>query len=195
MKVRQCLLILFAGCTSSPVPTTTPEPDASSLDSGIPTEASASDATMPEGSASDDAGDDSGAPCNTIANDAPVVDVTQVAADPPPPQGGTIADGTYWQTSLAIYTGPNGPTGTSGTSQMTAQIQGEIVQIASADQPTRRTVTLMTSDAGFTSTDTCPTPQTAEGYYTATPTTLMIFLAGGTDDAGARTVVETLTKQ
>lgn len=195
MKVHQCLLILFAGCTSSPVPTTTPEPDASSSDSALPTEASASDAAMPEESASDDTGDDAGAPCNTIANDAPVVDVTQVAADPPAPRGGTIVDGTYWQTSLAIYTGPSGPTGTSGTSQMTAQIQGEIVQIVSAGQPARRTVTLMTSDAGFTSIDSCPAPQSAEGFYTATPTTLIIFLAGGTDDAGARTVVETLTKQ
>jgi hypothetical protein len=195
MTVHQCLLILLAGCTSGPVPTTPAEADASSSDSGIPTEASASDGVMPEESASDAAGDDSGAPCNTIANDAPVVNVTQVAADPPVPQGGTVMDGTYWQTSLAIYTGPSGPTGTSGTSQMTAEIQGEIVQIVSADQPARRTVTLMTSDAGFTSIDTCPTPQSAEGYFTATPTTLMIFLAGGTDDAGARTVVETLTKQ
>jgi hypothetical protein len=195
MKVHQCLLLFFAGCASGPTPTTTAGLDASSSDSGLPTEAPASDAAMTEESASDDAGDDSGAPCNTIANDAPVVDVTQVAADPPAPQGGTIVDGTYWQTSLAIYTGPNGPTGTSGTSQMAAQIQGEIVQIVSAGQPPRRTVTLMTSDAGFKSMDTCPVPQSAEGYYTATPTMLMIFLAGGTDDAGSRTVVETLTKQ
>lgn len=78
---------------------------------------------------------------------------------------------------------------------MTAQIQGETVQIVSDGQPARRTVTLMASDAGFTSVDTCPAPQGSEGQYTATPTTLTIFLAGGTDDAGPRTVVETLTKQ
>lgn len=114
---------------------------------------------------------------------------------PPAPQGGPIADGTYWQTSLQIYTGPNGPAGKSGTSQSTALIQGETVQIVSAGQPTRRTVTLMAADGGFTSVDTCPDSQTSVGGYTATPTTLTIFLDGGTDDAGPRTVVETLTKQ
>jgi hypothetical protein len=150
---------------------------------------------MPEEAASDDAGADTGAPCNAIANGAPMVDVIQLAADPPLPQGGTIVDGTYWQTALAIYTGPSGPAGKSGTSQMTAQIQAQTVQIVSSGQPGRRTVTLTTSDAGFTSVDTCPDSQMSEGSYTATPTVLTIFLDGGTDDAGARTVVETLTKQ
>ncbi len=193
MKLRHGLLILLAGCSSSSAPTTPPA-DASS-DASIPTEASAPDAAMPE-DAADDTGGDAGAPCNTVANGAPVVDVMQVAADPPAPQGGTIADGTYWQTSVAIYTGPSGPTGASGTSQMTAEIEGETVQIVSDGQPARRTVTLTTtSDAGFTAVDTCPAPQTNNGSYTATPTTLTIFLAGGTDDAGLRTVVETLTKQ
>jgi hypothetical protein len=195
MKPGYSLVFLLAGCTSSPAPATTSGGDASS-DASNPTEASAPDTSVSEDAAtSDDTGVDAGVPCNAIANDAPVVDVTQVAADPPVPQGGTIVDGTYWQTALAIYTGPSGPAGASGTSQMTAQIQGETVQIVSNGQPARRTVTLMTSDAGFTSVDTCPTPQTAEGQYTATPTTLTIFLAGGADDAGPRTVVETLTKQ
>jgi hypothetical protein len=194
MTLRPWLLIFLAGCTTSTVPTTTPQPDGSS-DSSTPAEASAFDAAAPEDAASDDTGADAGSPCNTIANDAPVVDVNQVAADPPAPQGGTIVDGRYWETSLAIYTGPNGPTGKSGTSQMTAQIQGETVQIVSTSQPARRTVTLVPSDAGFMSVDTCPDSQTAAGSYTATPTTLTIFLDGGTDDAGPRTVVETLTKQ
>ena len=194
MKLRHWSLILLAGCSSSSGAPSTPA-DASP-DASAPIDASASDASMPEdAAASDDTGADASVPCNAIANDAPVVNVTQVAADPPAPQGGTIVDGTYWQTAVSIYTGPSGPTGATGTSQMTALIQGETVQLVSDGQPARRTVTLMASDAGFTSVDTCPTPQTGEGQYTATPTTLTIFLAGGTDDAGPRTVVETLTKQ
>jgi hypothetical protein len=194
MRFHHCLLILLAGCSSSSAATTTPEPDGSS-DASTSMEASEPDAAMPEDAAPDDAGADAGAPCNAIANGAPVVDVIQLAADPPAPQGGTIVDGTYWQTALAIYTGPSGPAGQSGTSQMTAQIQGQTVQIVSSGPPDRRTVTLTTSDAGFTSVDTCPDSQMSEGSYTATATVLTIFLDGGTDDAGARTVVETLTKQ
>jgi hypothetical protein len=165
MKLHRCLIILLAGCSSSSASMTPPEPDGSSdasiptdasPDRSIPTEASTVDAAMPGDAVSDDAGADAGAPCNAIANEAPVVDVIQIAAAPPAPQGGIIVDGTYWQTALAIYTGPSGPAGRSGTSQMTAQIRDQTVQIVSAGQPERRTVTLMTSDAGFTSVDTCP---------------------------------------
>jgi hypothetical protein len=146
-----------------------------------------------DGPTNDEAGD-GGPECNTIANDAPVIPVTQVAADPPAPQGGTILDGTYWGTSLTIYTGPNGPTGTTGTFQTTALIQGSTVQLVQTGTPARRTITLTPSDGGFTSVDTCPGTQTAAGGYTATPTTLTFFLPGGADDAGPRTVVEVLTR-
>src|SRR3984957_293889 len=128
MRFHHCLLILLAGCSNNSAAATTPEPDASS-DGSTQSEASMPDVATPEDAASDDAGADAGAPCNAIANDAPVVDVIQLAADPPAPQGGRIVDGTYWQTALAIYTGPSGPAGKSGTSQMTAQIQGQSVQM------------------------------------------------------------------
>jgi hypothetical protein len=205
MKLRHCLFVVvvaIAGCGSSSHPATSAGPDGSS-DTVLPADAAMSEAAALEGAAettaeaaSSEAGDDAGPPCNTIANDAPVVNVTQVAADPPTPMGGTIVNGTYWQTSLEIYTGPDGPTGTTGTSQSTALIEGETVQLVqSPGQPARRTITLTTADGGFTSSDTCPDSQSSQGGYTATATTLTIFLPGGTDDAGARTVVETLTKQ
>jgi hypothetical protein len=209
MKLRHGFFIILAGCGGNSTPATATG-DAS-LDSAIPRDGSASDAATPDDAAAvdaaatddaafvdatfDDAGTDAGPPCNTIANDAPVVNTTEIAAEPPAPQGGTIADGTYWATALDIYTGPTGPAGVTGTSQMTTLIQGDTVQIVSSGQPTRRTVTLTTADASFTSVDTCPDSQMSQGAYTATPTTLTIFLPGGTDDAGARTVVETLTKQ
>jgi hypothetical protein len=199
MHLRHGLLLFLAGCSSSSGPVVMPASDASSVavdastDAALPDEETAANADAAEAS-SDDA-TDGGAACNTIANGAPVVDIVQVAADPPQPQGGTIADGTYWQTSLEVYTGPAGPTGTTGTSQSTALVQGTTVQLVSSGDPARRTVTLSTADAGFTSADTCPDSQMSQGGYTATPSTLTIFLPGGTDDAGARTVVETLTKQ
>ncbi len=205
MKLRHGFFIILAGCGGGSTPATATGLDAS-LDSAIPRDGAASDAATPDDVAAvdvaatgdaafDDAGTDAGPPCNTIANDAPVVNTTEIAADPPAPQGGTIADGTYWATALDIYTGPTGPAGVTGTSQMTTLIQGETVQIVSSGQPTRRTVTLTTADASFTSVDTCPDSQMSQGAYTATTTTLTIFLPGGTDDAGPRTVVETLTKQ
>ena len=184
MNLRPCLFVLLAGCSSS-------SPPASASDAETPGQ----DATGPSDGDSQDAGTDANPTCNTIANTAPVVQVTQIAADPPTPQGGTILSGTYWGTSLDIYTGPSGPAGTTGTWQATALIAGETVQLVNSGQPLRRTITLTTADAGFASVDTCPDSQMAQGGYTATPTMLVIFLDGGTDDAGARTVVETLTRQ
>jgi hypothetical protein len=198
MNLRYALPFLLAGCSSGSTPAVASGSDASSS----PMDSSSSDAA----SQGDDAATDSAAPtaddasdagpvCNTIANGAPVVDVVQIAADPPTPQGGTIADGTYWATSVSIYTGPSGPTGKTGTLQATAVIQGDTVQMVSSGQPMRRTIRLTAVDGGFTSVDTCPESQMSQGGYTATPTTLTIFLPGGTDDAGLRTVVETLTRQ
>ncbi len=195
MRPHPFLFALLAGCSNS---SSTPSAKDASADSSLAADSASvedgailEDAAMTDGSTSDDAGP----PCNSVANDAPVVDIVQIAADPPAPQGGTIVDGTYWQTAVSIYTGPRGPAGGTGTSQMTALIQGETVQLVNTGQPERRTVTLTTSDASFTSLDTCPDSQTEQGGYTATTTALTIFLPGGTDDAGPRTVVETLTKQ
>jgi hypothetical protein len=197
------LLLALAACGGGS-PSAGPETDAGPHDAASPTDGAASSeaAAESDGTPSDSpsgdgdgSSEDGGAPCNTIPNDAPVIDVTQIAADPPTPQGGVIVDGTYWCTALDLYTGSTGPTGNTGTMQSTALIQGETVQLVSNGEPTRRTIVLVTSDAGFTSMDTCPETQMAQGGYTATPTTLTIFLPGGTDDAGARTVVETLTKQ
>ncbi len=203
MKRRHLLhvsVVLLTGCGSSSSPANAPGPDASPLSADASTSdaaaralGDAADAETTEDAPSDDATD--AAACNTIANDAPVVDITQVAADPPTPQGGTIVDGKYWETSLDIYTGPPGSAGVTGTSQTTALVEGHTVQLVSSGQPMRRTVTLTTADASFTSVDTCPDSQTSQGGYSATATTLTILLPGGTDDAGPRTVVESLTKQ
>ena len=133
--------------------------------------------------------------CNTLVNSAAVIPVDQVASDPPAPQGGTVVDGTYTQTSAVIYTGQGGPTGASGTTQTTLQVTGGTIQVVSTGDPATRTVTFTTSGTSLDSVDTCPDTDTRPGTYTATPTTLVVELDGGEDDAGARTLVETFTKQ
>jgi hypothetical protein len=147
-----------------------------------------------DGGGSSDAAADAGA-CNTLVNSAQSVMVQQVAMDPPSPAGGTILDGTYDLTAVAIYTGPNGPSGPSGSSQTTISISGATIQVVTSGQPDRQTVTLATQGSAFTATDTCPDNKVTMGSYSASGTTFTIFLDGGTDDAGNRTVVETFTKQ
>ncbi len=137
---------------------------------------------------------DAAAFCNTVVNSAPVVTVMQVAADPPALNGGSIADGTYEMTAVAIYTGADGPTGASGTAQTTVVVSGATLQVVSAGEPPTRTVTLATNGTAFTATDTCPDSTVSNGTFSANATSFSIVLPGGTDDAGARTVVETFTK-
>ncbi|HEX8791718.1 MAG TPA: hypothetical protein VF765_12270 [Polyangiaceae bacterium] len=191
-------LALAAGCTSSTGGSTPRdagtdhdvEPDTGS-DAGSD---GASDAGSPAQDAADAPGE-AATVCNMLANSASVITVQQVSQDAPMPQGGTMVDGTYAMTDVSIYTGPTGPSGPSGMTQTTIQIAGSTIQIASNGQPPTRTVTLATSGTSFTATDTCPDSHVTHGSYTATATTILIFLDGGTDDAGARTVVETFTKQ
>jgi len=133
--------------------------------------------------------------CNAIVNGATAVTSEQIAQNPPTLVGGTIANGTYFLTGLAIYTEPEGPTGAGGTTQTTIQITGTTIQIASSGTPATRTATLAISGIDFTSTDTCPDTMVIQGTYTATTTSLVVQYPGGTDDAGARTVQETFAKQ
>jgi hypothetical protein len=200
--MRHWLLLPFAAvlgaCSSSSGTLLTPMADAASplaVEAGDAHETPES-ATAPDTSTGgEDAAVDAGAICNTLANTAATVTTQQVASDPPAPEGGTVADGTYTLTQVDIYTGPNGPAGPSGTAQTTLKISGSTVQVASSGQPTTRTVDLATSGTSFTSTDTCPDTTVLRGTYTATATTFAIQIDGGTDDAGARTLLETFTKQ
>jgi hypothetical protein len=148
-----------------------------------------------DGGARPDTGTDAEVACNTLANSASVVPVDQIAQDPPTPQGGTIASGTYTMTAVAIYTGAGGPTGQTGTSQTTIQITGDTIQVVSASDPATRTVTIAPSGTSFTATDTCPDTTASQGSYTATASSFVIQLPAGTDDAGARTLVETFALQ
>ena len=162
-------------------------PHDSGTDAGSSVEASSVPDAFVEGGTS--------AACNTLANTAKPVTVEQLAENPPAPLGGTIEDGTYLLTGVAIYTGPEGPSGPSGTAQTTIVITGSTIEVASRGVPPTRTTTLSISGTTFTSTDTCPDSVVASGGFTATSTTFAIFIDGGTDDAGARTVIETFAKE
>jgi hypothetical protein len=178
------LLLIIPGCSSS-----SPDPS-SETDAGND---AASDAhSLPD---TNEAAVDAPTVCNSLPNTASSVSIEQLASEPPAPQGGTIVDGTYALTAAVIYTGSGGPTGPSGTTQTTLQISGATIQVVSDGEPATRTVTFTTSGTSIQSVDTCPDTDTRPGTYTATPTTLVVELDGGTDDAGARTLVETFTKQ
>jgi hypothetical protein len=191
--VLPCAALLAAGCSSGST-STTPE-DAGHGDSSTPQDAGGGQDAGIDSPVEAEAAAEAATVCNTLANAAPAVPVQTFAQDPPTPLGGTIADGTYWMTEAAIYTGPDGPSGTNGTSQTTIQITGDTIQVVSAGDPPTRTVTIATSGTSYTSTDTCPDTTVIQGSYTATATTFVVQLPGGTDDAGARTVVESFTKQ
>ena len=162
--------------------------DASSDATGSP------DTSAPSSPATD-AAEDAALACNVLVNSAAVVTVEQVASNPPAPEGGTIVDGIYAMTSAIIYTGPNGPSGATGTGQTTLQVEGNTIQVATTGQPPALTVSFTTGGTNINAVNTCPDTDPRPATYTATPTSLVIQLPGGTDDAGARTVVETYTKQ
>jgi hypothetical protein len=133
--------------------------------------------------------------CNALVNIAPSIPITLVASDPPVLQGGVTVDATYVLTDITIYTGLQGPAGVTGTSQTTIQITGTTIQVVSNGAPTTRTETLATAGTSFTASTTCPNADLQQGTYTATPTSLVVEVPAGAGDAGARTLVETFTKQ
>jgi hypothetical protein len=174
--------------------------DAAAKEGAAPTQKDAAiqpDASPGDASSAPDATSEGGTAvaCNTLANTAMPVTVQQLAEDPPAPLGGTVADGKYDLTGVAIYTGPDGPSGSTGSAQTTIEISGSTIEVSSTGEPPTRTTSLSTSGTTFTSTDTCPDSVVSTGSFTATSTTFSIFLDGGTDDAGARTVVETFTRE
>lgn len=163
-------------------------------ESGVMTEGG-SEAAGDSGPLTDATGSvaDGAAACNALTNAASPVTGTEVAQNPPTLVGGTIVDGTYFLTALTTYTGPQGPTGSSGMSQTTIKISGGTIQVAANGTPATRNATLTTTGDQFTSTDTCPDTSVIQGTYTATATTLVVQFNAGTDDAGTRTVAESFS--
>ncbi|MBK7580490.1 MAG: hypothetical protein IPI67_09825 [Myxococcales bacterium] len=122
---------------------------------------------------------DAGAACNSLANGAAFVPVTQVATAVPTGTGGTIAEGLYHLTKIEGYTG--NPLG-SLTMKQTLEICGGVGQLVGDEQGPpvyHKSFTFTTSGTGITATTTCstqsPNVDIVYSSYTATPTSLTLY--------------------
>jgi hypothetical protein len=119
---------------------------------------------------------------NTLTPTAPAVPETRVAEafSMAAAAGGTIADGTYWLSTLSLYTGPGGATGSTGTNRsQTLRVAGNTIEIVivSTGQSTPRhiTFTRATNGSTLTLTGVCPTGVMPVLAYTATATELTLY--------------------
>jgi len=121
--------------------------------------------------------------CNALVNAASEVTGMQVATEAPAAVGGAVIDGTYHLTDLTIYTGAGGQAGALPIQlKQTIAIHGTtadaITEVSGMSQA--QSTTFITSGTTATTAGTCPkveAPQTGE--YSATPTSLVLFLVNG----------------
>jgi len=140
--------------------------------------------------------------CNTFANSAPVVHEIVIKGDPPAPVGGTITDGTYYETSYVVYTSSNSEMPSTTKHQFTAQISGSTLQAVFLDETNteqRLTLELMPNGTMLSEHQTCRTNTkfmisdfNVLGYD-ATPSTFTIHELR--DPTTLDYVVYTMTKQ
>jgi hypothetical protein len=140
--------------------------------------------------------------CNTLANSAPVVHEMVIKGDPPAPAGGTITDGTYYETSYVVYTSSSSEMPSTTAHQLTAQISGSTFQAVFLDETNteqRLTLQLMPNGTMLSEHQTCRTNTKFMMNdfnllgYDATPTTFTIHQLQ--DPLSLDYVVYTLTKQ
>jgi hypothetical protein len=139
--------------------------------------------------------DDASVHCNDLINMAPVIPGQKVAAVLPTPRGGTIADGTYYETAYTLYTGAGGATGPEGVDhQMTAIIAGGMARVVVFGDVVQQRYLFNIATSGTTTTWNflCPTGFTAIPYgFDATPSEITLYVPF--DPANQRTF--TLTRQ
>lgn len=140
-----------------------------------------------------------GASCNTLVNSAPEIAETIMAGDAPAPVGGTITDGTYYETGFLVYNGPVSPTNVSH--KLTATIEGLLFQSVFRDETgaeLRATIELTPSGTALGEQQTCRTNakymmnQLNVLGYDATPTT---FTVHSLLDRPEGDIVQVFTKQ
>jgi hypothetical protein len=131
-------------------------------------------------------------PCNnlTLAG-TPTVAVNYVAMGAPTFTGGTIADGTYFITSGAFYTGAGGMTGSYGSFRGVYRFSGTTVDllVSTPQGIESETATIATSTKNLTLSPTCG-GQPSQEVYTATTTSLSLGMI-----TGSLGTALTLTKQ
>jgi hypothetical protein len=109
--------------------------------------------------------------CNRLIDDGPTIGVTVRVEDHQDQTGGTIVDGVYELTEVAVFNPPSGYTNDTLLSAV-FQITGNTIQQVGHinGEESRYTSTYTTLRHTITTTDTCPEPATATFAYTATPT-------------------------
>jgi hypothetical protein len=131
--------------------------------------------------------------CSSLVDDAPTISYTVVAAAPPIPTGGPIADGTYDLSALTVYTGVGGSTSPiASTAHVVLVISGNTMQQVGAVDgvPRSYTTTFTVSATTITTTDTCPSPVTSRHQFSASPTDLRVY-----DPGSGKMLEQTYTKR
>jgi hypothetical protein len=148
---------------------------------------------------------DAGPPCNAVVNGAPFTtpaDAPDGGASPPPATGGTIASGTYSLTSSTYYPSSSclspEPTAVTWVVTASSSTAGTFdLAYGTASSAFTETISYTTDGTTITTLLTCINPPvltvgtTNMGPYSATPTTLTIYLL----DAACGPHVDLYTKQ
>jgi hypothetical protein len=142
--------------------------------------------------------------CNALVNSAPVIQEVAMRGTAPAPVGGTITDGTYYETSYLSYTGTSTPMQSTVSHKLTAKIAGNEFQAVFQDETAteqRTTIQLGPNGTMLGEQQTCRTNTNPKFMmnqlnvlgYDATPKTLTIHLLA--DEYTLDYTVYTLTKQ
>ncbi len=166
-------LALLGACTSSdPSPSTTT--DAGDAAPAAPTEDGAAAAGDAGASAND------GGPCNTLPNDAPESTIETVQGNAPPATGGTIADGTYFQTKFVIYdptsnASPPEPGGLKSTLRITGKTMDLVLDLGDGENKTF-TESFTTTGTTLDRILSCPTTgKDLEAVYSVAGSELVVY--------------------
>ena len=189
------LLILLSACGGK----LTGEQDAAPAQDSAPPPPT-SDATPPPPLPATDAAPTD---CNDLQPLGHVIDVQQIASDPPPiaSGGGFIANGYYELDAITIYTGPNGSSGTVGTADgllsVTSAKNGwlfDVVAVSGNQAPERSSSQVTTTAPGqLQIVELCPSTssQTTAAIYAFDGTTLTLRVDAGGETADEKLVLVT----
>lgn len=179
MKTFLCAIVLgasFIGAAATACSTTTTSatsvPEAGAADASKPADASVPDAA--------DSGSDAGGACNSVVNGGGDVQAASVKSAAPTATGGTIADGTYFQTEFNLYD-PGSPAEAPAASGMisTLVIKGNsiesIIEFPDGSSETY-SETFSVSGSKLMRNLTCPkTSQEPDAAYSVSGATFTIY--------------------
>lgn len=190
------LLIVVVACGSSSsdnagTDTLPNDPKDASADT-TPEDGSTADAGEPK-DAGDAGVDATTTSCSSLVNDGPMLTAIQmVATAPPAPTGGTIPQGKFHLQDITLYTGANGPSSTipialKGTVNVNGNVIEQVLDGEANKKPLaeRASMTFTTSGTTVTMSRTCPTLASTKGSYSATASSMLLFL---TNDTGQMVV-------